>query len=206
MKMSGTRQLPAPQAEVWAKLNDAEVLKRCIPGCQSLEKVSDTELKATVGLKIGPVNAKFNGDVTLSDMNPPNSYRISGSGKGGAAGSASGGADVKLAAADGGTELTYDVDAKVSGKIAQLGARLIDATAASLANKFFDNLSNEFGPAEGATVAPAAAAPAAAGETKTTPSPSNPTAKGGGSSYIWWIIGAAIAAGVVWYLLQQSGG
>ncbi|MEM9360685.1 MAG: carbon monoxide dehydrogenase subunit G, partial [Pseudomonadota bacterium] len=131
MKMSGTRQLPAAQADVWSALNDVKVLKRCIPGCQSLEKVSDDQLKATVGLKIGPINAKFNGEVTLSDMNPPNSYRISGSGKGGAAGSASGGADVKLEAKDGGTELSYDVDAKVAGKIAQLGARLIDATAAN---------------------------------------------------------------------------
>ena len=197
MKMSGTRQLPAPQGEVWAKLNDAEVLKRCIPGCQSLEKTSDTELKATVGLKIGPVNAKFNGDVTLSDMNPPNSYRISGSGKGGAAGSASGGADVKLAAVDGGTELSYDVDAKVSGKIAQLGARLIDATAASLANKFFDNLSAEFAPAE------AAAAPAAAAETaKSSPAAAKPSPQSGGSSYIWWIIGGVIGVAVVWYLMQ----
>ena len=176
---------------------DAEVLKRCIPGCQSLEKTSDTELKATVGLKVGPVNAKFNGDVTLSDMDPPNSYRISGSGKGGAAGSASGGADVKLAAVDGGTELSYDVDAKVSGKIAQLGARLIDATAASLANKFFDNLSNEFAPAE------AAAAPAAAAETaKSSPAAAKPSPQSGGSSYIWWIIGGVIGVAVVWYLMQ----
>ena len=203
MKMSGTRQLPASQADVWAKLNDVDVLKRCIPGCQSLEKVGDDQLKATVGLKIGPINAKFNGDVTLSDMNPPNSYRISGSGKGGAAGSASGGADVNLAAADGGTQLSYDVDAKVSGKIAQLGARLIDATAANLANKFFDNLAAEFGPVEAAAAAPeAAAAPAAA-----APAPSAPASepsKSGGSSYIWWIIGVAIIAGIAWYVLQQQ--
>ena len=201
MKMSGTRQLPASQGDVWAKLNDVDVLKRCIPGCQSLEKVGEDQLKATVGLKIGPINAKFNGDVTLSDMNPPNSYRISGSGKGGAAGSASGGADVRLAAAEGGTELSYDVDARVSGKIAQLGARLIDATAANLANKFFDNLAAEFGPVEAAAApgaaasAPAAAAPAA-GAARTPE-------KSGGSSYIWWIIGVAIVAGAAWYVLKQ---
>ena len=204
MKMSGTRQLPAPQADVWAALNDVEVLKRCIPGCQSLEKVADDQLKATVGLKIGPINAKFNGEVTLSDMNPPNSYRISGSGKGGAAGSASGGADVKLEAKDGGTELSYDVDAKVAGKIAQLGARLIDATAASLANKFFDNLAAEFGgTAEEATAAaaePATATPAATPAQSQQSAPSS--ANSGGSSYIWWIIGGIIVIGAAWYFTR----
>ncbi|MFY0614781.1 MAG: carbon monoxide dehydrogenase subunit G [Hyphomicrobiaceae bacterium] len=146
LKMSGTRLLPAPQSQVWEKLNDIETLKRCIPGCQSLEEAGDNQLKATVALKVGPVNAKFTGDVELSDMDPPNSYRISGSGKGGPAGSATGGADVKLEPADGGTLLSYDVDAKVAGKIAQLGARLIDGTAASLAEKFFDNFAAELTP------------------------------------------------------------
>ena len=198
MKLSGTRQLPASQADVWAALNDVDVLKRCIPGCQSLEKVSDTELKATVGLKVGPISAKFNGDVTLSDMNPPNSYRISGSGKGGAAGSATGGANVTLTGNSDGTELAYDVDAKVSGKIAQLGARLIDATAASLSNKFFDNLAAEFGVSEAAGGTDAATTAAAS----PTPSPSSPapSAQSGGSSYIYWIIGGAIALVAIWYL------
>jgi uncharacterized protein len=147
MKMNGTRLLPAPQQQVWDKLNDVETLKRCIPGCQSLEQVGDNKLKATVGLKIGPVNAKFNGEVELSDIKPPDSYRISGSGKGGPAGSASGGANVKLETVEDGTLLSYDVDAKVAGKIAQLGARLIDGTAASLAEKFFDNIAAELEPA-----------------------------------------------------------
>ena len=203
MKMSGTRQLPAPQADVWAALNDVEVLKRCIPGCQSLEKVADDQLKATVGLKIGPINAKFNGEVTLSDMNPPNSYRISGSGKGGAAGSASGGADVKLEAKDGGTELSYDVDAKVAGKIAQLGARLIDATAASLANKFFDNLAAEFG---STAEEPTSAVAEPAASTTTAPTSSQQSApssaNSGGSSYIWWIIGGIIVIGAAWYFTR----
>ena len=148
MKMNGTRLLQAPQQQVWDRLNDVETLKRCIPGCQSLEQVGDNQLKATVGLKIGPVNTKFNGEVELSDINPPDGYRISGSGKGGPAGSASGGADVKLEAVDGGTLLSYEVDAKVAGKIAQLGARLIDATSASLAEKFFDNFAAELRPPE----------------------------------------------------------
>jgi uncharacterized protein len=147
MKLSGNRQLSAQPTEVWAKLNDVEVLARCIPGCEKLERVSETELKALVGLKIGPMSTKFTGDVTLSDMVPPHSYRISGTGKGGPAGMASGGANVKLEANEGGTLLTYDVDANVSGKIAQLGQRLIDATAAQLAEKFFTNFAIEVEPA-----------------------------------------------------------
>ena len=153
MRMKGSRQLAATRADVWAKLNDAEVLKRCIPGCDSLEKVSDTEFKGTVALKVGPVSARFNGHVKLSDINPPASYRISGSGKGGPAGMASGGANVRLEQNASGTLLTYDVDAKVSGKIAQLGQRLIDATAAQLADKFFENFAREVeGPSAAAAV------------------------------------------------------
>ena len=203
MKLSGTRQLAAPQADVWAALNDVEVLKRCIPGCQSLEKLADDQLEATVGLKIGPINAKFNGEVTLRDMNPPNSYRISGSGKGGAAGSASGGADVKLEAKDGGTELSYDVDAKVAGKIAQLGARLIDATAVSLANKFFNNLAAEFG---GTAEEPTSAAATPAASTVTAPASSQQlapsSANSNGWSYIRWTIGGIIVIGAAWYFTR----
>lgn len=143
MKMSGNRFIAATREEVWEKLNDPDVLQRCIPGCEKLEKKSDTEMSAVVAVKIGPMRARFNGNVELQNLNPPESYRISGSGQGGAAGAASGGADVRLVAADGGTELTYDVDATVRGKMAQLGARLIDATAASLANQFFDNFAKE---------------------------------------------------------------
>jgi carbon monoxide dehydrogenase subunit G len=159
MKMSGTRLIEAPREEVWEKLNDPDVLQRCIPGCESLEKVSDKELTAVVAVKIGPMKARFKGDVRLEDLNPPESYRIAGSGKGGAAGSASGGANVKLDPVEGGTELSYDVDASVKGKIAQLGARLIDATAAKLANEFFDNFAAEVSPAP--TVGETPPAPAA---------------------------------------------
>ena len=191
MKMSGTRLLPAPQQQVWEKLNDVETLKRCIPGCQSLEQVGDNQMKATVALKIGPVNAKFTGQVELSDMNPPTSYRISGSGKGGPAGSASGGADVKLAAADGGTELSYDVDAKVAGKIAQLGARLIDGTAASLAEKFFDNFAAELTPADAATAEPAQEA----GEA--------PASGAGGLTRNQLLLGGAVIAVMIIYYLRS---
>jgi hypothetical protein len=143
MKMSGSQKLPAPRQEVWEKLNDPAVLQRCIPGCESLERVGEDKLAAVVNVKIGPMNTKFNGEVELKDLNPPESYRIEGSGSGGQAGAASGGADVRLADNGDETELSYDVDARVSGKIAQLGNRLIDATARSMAEKFFANFANE---------------------------------------------------------------
>lgn len=138
MKLEGSRIIAADRETVWAALNDPVVLKACINGCQELEKTSDTTFEATVKQKVGPVSATFKGAVELSDMNPPESYRISGSGKGGAAGHASGGADVKLTDVEGGTELTYDVDAKVGGKIAQLGSRLIDGFAKKMADQFFE--------------------------------------------------------------------
>jgi hypothetical protein len=138
--MSGERLLPADRATVWARLNDTETLKASIPGCESLEKLSDTELQAVAKVKIGPVSARFKGKVNLSDIDAPNSYRISGQGEGGIAGFAKGGANVRLVDADGGgTKLSYDVDAQVGGKIAQLGSRLIDSTAKKLADQFFAN-------------------------------------------------------------------
>ena len=144
MTMEGEELIAAPVEAVWAALNDADVLKACIPGCQSLEKHSDTELAATVQLKIGPVKATFNGEVTLSDLDPPNAYRISGEGKGGIAGFAKGGATVSLSPEEGGTRLAYVVNADVGGKIAQLGSRLIDSTAKKLAKQFFGNLNAHF--------------------------------------------------------------
>ena len=138
MDMNGSATINAPLDLVWKGLNDPEILRQCIPGCEALEKTSDTEMTATVVLKIGPVKAKFEGAVELSNLNPPHSYTISGEGKGGMVGFAKGGADVTLAEQpDGTTLLTYSVKADVGGKIAQLGARLIDSTAKSLAEKFF---------------------------------------------------------------------
>ena len=142
--MQGEEQIAASVDAVWEALNDPEVLQACIPGCETLEKASDTELTATVLLKIGPVKARFNGEVTLENLNPPHSYTISGEGKGGIAGFAKGGADVTLAPQDGGTLLTYSVNADVGGKIAQLGSRLIDSTAKKLAKQFFGNLNKHF--------------------------------------------------------------
>ena len=138
MQMSGERVIAAPRAEVWAALNDPEVLKACIPGCETMEKTSDTSFAATVKQKVGPVNATFKGAVELSDIVEGESYRISGEGKGGAAGFAKGGAAVRLDEVEEGTKLAYDVEAKVGGKIAQLGARLIDGFAKRMADQFFD--------------------------------------------------------------------
>jgi carbon monoxide dehydrogenase subunit G len=139
MTMNGEVQLAAPRDVVWAKLNDPEVLKACIPGCEELEKVSDTEFRATARMKVGPVSARFKGRVTLSDLDPPKGYRISGEGEGGVAGFAKGGASVALAERDGGTALTYDVEAQIGGKLAQLGQRLINGSAKKLADEFFAN-------------------------------------------------------------------
>ena len=137
MTMTGEYQLAASRETVWAKLNDAEVLKACIPGCEELEKTSDTEFRATAKMKVGPVSARFKGRVTLSDIDPPNGYRISGEGEGGVAGFAKGGAVVALADKDGGTLLTYNVEAQIGGKLAQLGQRLINGAAKKLADDFF---------------------------------------------------------------------
>jgi uncharacterized protein len=135
--MSGERVIPAPQARVWEALNDPEVLRQSIPGCQEMVKHSPTEFSAKVMAKVGPVKANFAGDVTLSKLNPPHGYLISGKGTGGAAGFAEGGAEVRLEDVDGQTKLVYDVNAKVGGKLAQIGSRLIDSTARRMADDFF---------------------------------------------------------------------
>ena len=145
MDIKGEYRIEAPREKVFAALNDPEVLKACIPGCESLEKLSDTEMTAKVRLRIGPVSAAFSGKVTLSDIDPPNGYKISGEGQGGVAGFAKGGAVVKLADDAGVTVLTYDADAQVGGKIAQVGARLIQGTARKLADQFFGKFAESVG-------------------------------------------------------------
>lgn len=139
MTMNGEVQLAATREAVWAKLNDPEVLKVCIPGCEELEKTEDGGFRATAKMKVGPVSARFKGKVTLSDLDPPNGYKISGEGEGGVAGFAKGGAVVALADKDGGTLLTYNVEAQIGGKLAQLGQRLINGSAKKLADEFFSN-------------------------------------------------------------------
>lgn len=138
MKMSGEKTLQLPQAKVWEALNNPEVLRQSIPGCENFEAVGDNQYRATVATKIGPVQARFQGNVRLSDIDPPNGYTLSGEGSGGAAGSAKGSAKVHLAPAAEGTRLTWDADAQVSGKLAQIGSRLIDSTAHMMAGQFFD--------------------------------------------------------------------
>ena len=137
MEMTGEHRISAPREKVWEALNDPEVLAKCIPGCQELNKDSDTELSATVKSKVGPVSATFKGNVNLTDIDPPNGYTISGEGTGGAAGFAKGGARVTLSDDPEGTKLEYSVDATVGGKLAQIGSRLIDSTAKKMANDFF---------------------------------------------------------------------
>jgi uncharacterized protein len=140
MTMNGEVELAAPREVVWAKLNDPEVLKASIPGCEELERTEDNDgFRAAVKVKVGPVSARFKGRVTLSDLDPPNGYRINGEGEGGVAGFAKGGAAVHLAEKDGGTLLTYEVEAQIGGKLAQLGQRLINGTAKKLADEFFTN-------------------------------------------------------------------
>jgi carbon monoxide dehydrogenase subunit G len=173
--MNGEQLIAAPRQRVWEAVNDPEVLKQCIPGCQSLDKEADDRLSAVVAIKIGPIGAKFNGAVTLSELDPPNSYVISGEGQGGTAGFAKGGAKVSLADQGDGTLLTYTVDAEVGGRLAQVGGPIIDATAKRLAGVFFKRFgeivaapagtqaatpgSTDAGPAGDGTTALAAAAP-----------------------------------------------
>ena len=155
MEMSGEYRIPASRDKVWAALNDPAVLKECIPGCQSLEKLNDNEMTATVVAKVGPVKATFNGHVTLSNIDPPNGYTITGEGKGGVAGFAKGGADVALKDDGAGTILSYTAKGQVGGKLAQIGARLIDATAKQMADQFFGAFAGRLGGAEAVAAAPA---------------------------------------------------
>jgi carbon monoxide dehydrogenase subunit G len=145
MDMSGERRIAASRATVWAALNDPEILRQCIPGCETLEMQSPTEMTARVKLQIGPVRATFNGKVRLLDLDPPKSYRITGEGSGGVAGYAKGGANVALSDDGGGTLMRYDVKADVGGKLAQLGGRLIDSTSKKLADEFFEKFTTLVG-------------------------------------------------------------
>jgi carbon monoxide dehydrogenase subunit G len=167
MEMTGERRIPAPREAVWNALNDTEALRAAIPGCETLERTAENELSARVAVKLGPMAAKFTGKVQLTNITPPVSYTIGGEGNGGAMGFAKGGADVSLAeAGPNETVLSYNVKAQVGGKIAQLGARLIDSTAKQMADQFFDRFAANLTAAQpqaaaAAPVAPAPAQPAA---------------------------------------------
>lgn len=181
MELTGQYKIPASPQEVWEALNDSEVLKQSIPGCEDVEKLSETEFNAVTRTKIGPVSARFSGRIELTDLNPPKSFRINGEGTGGAAGFAKGGASVKLEEEDGGTRLSYEVSAKVGGKLAQVGQRLIDSTAKKMSDEFFANFSRIAG---GEAV-----------EAAETPEVPAPEAKGAGlPAWVWWIGAAGIIA------------
>jgi uncharacterized protein len=209
MDMTGEYRIPASRQKVWEALNNPEVLRAAIPGCESIEKLSETEMTARVSARVGPVATKFAGKVTLSDLDPPNGYRISGEGTGGAAGFAKGGATVKLADdGAGGTVLSYQAEAQVGGKLAQIGSRLIDGVARKMADDFFGRFS------AAVAAAPAAATPAAAAVTadnaarpetiapSSTPfetaalqtfTPPTPAASGGRRLPPWaWVVGLIV--------------
>jgi carbon monoxide dehydrogenase subunit G len=196
MDMTGEYRISAPREKVWEALNDPEILKLSIPGCQELNKNSDTELTATVATKVGPVSAKFTGKVTLSDINPPQSYKISGEGQGGVAGFAKGGAEVELEEDGGETILRYKATAQVGGKLAQIGSRLIDSTAKKMANDFFGKFAEQVGCVTDVAVEPAA--PEAAPPPAAAEKPSD------GISPMVWITGliAAVAVGLLIFTLS----
>jgi len=172
MHMAGEQRIAASRQRVWEALNDPDVLRQCIPGCQSLEREGEDKLIAVAEVKVGPIGARFKGTVTLSDLDPPNGYTISGQGNGGVAGNAKGGAKVRLSDDGAGTLISYDVEAEVGGRMAQLGGPLIDATAKQMAGRFFAKFGKVVGSAEAeaavieapvaAPVAAEAAAPVAA--------------------------------------------
>jgi carbon monoxide dehydrogenase subunit G len=195
MDLTGDYRIPAPREAVWAALNNPDILKACIPGCQELNKTSDNELVAKVVAKIGPVKATFGGKVTLSDLDPPNGYTITGEGQGGAAGFAKGGAKVRLEPIDGGaaTVLHYAADAQIGGKLAQIGSRLVEGTAKKLADEFFAAFAAQAAAAPGAApaAAPEAALSAAQPATVVAPAPS------GGLSPILWIVGLVVIIAII---------
>jgi uncharacterized protein len=229
MKMQGERLIQAPQQDVWKALNDPDVLKQCIPGCEEMQKVSDHQFSAKVKAKVGPVSLTMTGDVQLSDLNPPVSYRITGQGKGGAAGFAKGGADIRLDNKGAATLITYDVDAQVGGKLAQIGNRLIDSTARKMADDFFSRFvaiveSGEKGSASSsisphgspeplaspippsnasASIATTAARDAErARRNAQDDEPSEPTNQSG--HLVLWLILIAVALAVIYYLFFRN--
>ncbi len=192
MNLTGEYRIPATREKVWEALNDPEILKQCIDGCQELNKDSDTEFSAKVTAKVGPVKAKFAGKVVLSELDPPNGYTISGEGQGGVAGFAKGGADVKLADDGGETVLSYEAKAEVGGKLASVGSRLVEGVAKKQAEDFFGKFSEIVsGDAELAAAAPAEAlAPAVAGDNE-------------GISPMVWGIGLVVVVGLLLYIFAS---
>jgi uncharacterized protein len=199
MDMTGEYRIAATRQKVWEALNDVDVLKQCIPGCETITKTSPTEMTATVRAKVGPVSARFGGKVTLSDLDPPNGYRISGEGTGGPAGFAKGGATVKLTDDGDATKLSYVVEANVGGKLAQIGSRLIDATARQMAEQFFA----KFAATVAASVSPAAPGPATGMATTPKPAAPPPQAASGRLPPMLWVTILAAAVIVLLYFFTR---
>jgi uncharacterized protein len=195
MDMQGSRQLAATQQQAWEALNDPEVLKRCIPGCDSIERTGDDQYAITMSIKIGPVSAKFNGKIALQDVNAPQGYTLQFEGQGGAAGFGKGSSQVRLEPQPAGCELHYTASAQVGGKIAQVGQRLIDGVAKSMAEDFFKRfeavLNERYPRAQNTTNSIALGADSMPGSTpKFSKIP------------VWvWIVGAVLLAAIFWKIL-----
>jgi uncharacterized protein len=193
MDMTGEQLIPLPQQRVWEALNDPEVLKACIPGCESIEKISESEYAVAMTASIGPVKARFNGKLKLSDLNPPNSYSLAFEGSGGAAGFGKGSARVELVPEGSSTRLRYTANASVGGKLAQVGSRLIDGVARKMADDFFARFNEKVAP----PAAVADAAPAVDADDAIPPGVKYPTMP------TWvWIVGAAVVAALLVYALR----
>ena len=192
MEMTGEQLIAVPQAEVWRALNDPEILKACIPGCEAIDKTSDNEYRVAMTAAVGPVKAKFSGKLVLSDLQPPNSYSLSFEGSGGAAGFGKGGAHVSLRPDGSGTRLSYTAKASVGGKLAQVGSRLIDGVAKKMADDFFTAFNRKV----------AGAAP------QDRPAAADAVESGGvspaGLAPLWWVAGAILAMVAVYYVLGPT--
>lgn len=197
MDMSGEYVIPAPRERVWEALNDPEILKQCIDGCQSLERTADNEFTAKVTAKVGPVKATFNGKVNLLNMDPPNGYTIEGEGQGGVAGFAKGGADVKLTGEGNETTLNYVAKAEVGGKLASVGSRLVLGVAKKTADDFFSKFSEIVAGGKEPAPTTADATPVAAEVSAAAPTSDQ---ESGGISPIVWGIGAIVVIAIaVWF-------
>ncbi len=194
MEMTGEQLIALPQGDVWRALNDPEILKACIPGCETIEKTSENEYRVAMTAAVGPVKAKFSGKLLLSDLQPPNSYSLSFEGSGGAAGFGKGGAHVSLKPEGAGTRLSYTAKASVGGKLAQVGSRLIDGVAKKMADDFFTAFNKKV-----AGEVPRAPASAAAPSTAETGRVTHV-----GITPLWWVAGAILAMLVVYYALGPA--
>ena len=190
MEMTGDQLIPLKQTEVWRGLNDPEILKACIAGCETIEKTAENEYRIVMTASVGPVKAKFSGKLALSDLDPPNSYSIAFEGSGGAAGFAKGGAEVKLSDENGSTRLNYSAKANIGGKLAQIGSRLVDGVAQKMANDFFVKFSAVMGnPADAATAADSGGTNGATAEEAELFNP------------IWIVGGTLVVMLVIWWAL-----